>query len=128
MEYHDCKLRLSIIGWREMLRLLIICMTRTLLRAGMVAETGEATARFLRSVAEGEVDQREALNEQAALGLQRVRSVKDDQGGRPGKDSCRIASHELVRTRGPLLCMCIWGNASISPAEWTRGGHSAHLC
>lgn len=69
------------------------------MRAGMVAETGEATARFLRGIAEGEVDQREALAEQAARGLQRVRSVKEDGGdGRRSKESCRFASHELVRT------------------------------
>ncbi len=63
----------------------------------MVAETGEATARFLRSIAEGELDHREAINEQAAKGLQRVRSVKPDESGRPDKGACRIASHELVR-------------------------------
>jgi hypothetical protein len=62
----------------------------------MVAETGEATARFLRSIAYGEVDQQETLEQQAALGLQRVRSVKQDpDGGRP-RDACRFASHELV--------------------------------
>ncbi len=62
----------------------------------MVAETGEATARFLRSIAEGELDQREAINEQAAKGLQRVRSVAPDDNARPDKGACRIASHELV--------------------------------
>ena len=74
----------------------------------MVAETGEATARFLRSIAEGEVDCREAISEQAARGLQRMRSVKlDEQGGRPGKESCRIASHELVRTTSCLSWACL---------------------
>lgn len=42
----------------------------------MVRETGEATERFLRSVAFGEVDLREARAEDAAKGLERVRSVR----------------------------------------------------
>ncbi|CAL8468910.1 g8451 [Coccomyxa elongata] len=78
--------------------------------SSMVAETGEATARFLRSIAEGELDQREAINEQAAKGLQRVRSVKPDESGRPDKGACRIASHELIeKARGAesLLQACL---------------------
>eukprot|EP00210_Caulerpa_lentillifera_P008090 g7724.t1 len=42
----------------------------------MVKETGEATERFLRSVAFGEVNMREARAEGAAKGLERVRSVQ----------------------------------------------------
>ena len=51
----------------------------------MVAETGEATARFLRSIAEGEIDQRDAIERQAALGRERVRSMRlpDLDSGRP---------------------------------------------
>lgn len=63
--------------------------------AGMVAETGEATARFLRDIAFGELDQKETLAQQAALGLERLRSVKGEDG--LSKDRCSVTSHELVR-------------------------------
>ena len=64
----------------------------------MVAETGEATARFLRSIAEGEIDQRDAIERQAALGRERVRSMRlpDLDAGRP-HEGYFAASHELVR-------------------------------
>lgn len=40
----------------------------------MVGETGEATARFLRSVAAGEVDARDSLARAAAVGLKRLQT------------------------------------------------------
>ena len=59
----------------------------------MVTETGEATARFLKSIARGEIDPKETINEQAQLGLKRVRSMRTED--RPS--DCRLASRQLVR-------------------------------
>ncbi len=59
----------------------------------MVTETGEATARFLKSIARGEIDPKETINEQAQLGLKRVRSMRAED--RPS--DCRLASRQLVR-------------------------------
>ena len=61
--------------------------------AGMVTETGEATARFLKSIARGEIDPKDTINQQAQLGLKRVRSMRAED--RPG--DCRLASRQLVR-------------------------------
>ena len=81
----------------------------------MVAETGEATARFLRSIAEGEFDQKAELEQRAALGMERVRSMRPaDEPGRPG--NAHAVSHELVRPASfPLLLQ------SHTPREG-RGG------
>lgn len=65
----------------------------------MVTETGEATARFLKSIARGEIDPKETINEQAQLGLKRVRSMRAEE--RPS--DCRLASRQLVRGASPLL-------------------------
>ena len=62
--------------------------------AGMVTETGEATARFLKSIARGEIDPKDSLNEQAQAGLQRVRSMRAEDSRPP---DCRLASRQLVR-------------------------------
>ena len=62
--------------------------------AGMVTETGEATARFLKSIACGEIDPQDSLNEQAQAGLQRMRSTRAEDS-RP--QDCRLASRQLVR-------------------------------
>ena len=70
--------------------------------AGMVTETGEATARFLKSIARGEIDPKETLNEQAQLGLKRVRSVRAED--RPS--DCRLASRQLVRARAMNAYLC----------------------
>jgi hypothetical protein len=59
----------------------------------MVTETGEATARFLKSIARGEIDPNESINEQARAGLKRVSSIRTED--RPG--DCRLASRQLVR-------------------------------
>ena len=106
--------------------------------AGMVAETGEATARFLRSIAEGEIDQRTEIERQAALGRERVRSMRlpDLDSGRP-HEGYFAASHELVRSglQGFNTCWVvgykgIWrvelrlaqGMRSMRlPRAWTRG-------
>lgn len=48
--------------------------SRLVADTGMVAETGEATARFLRSVAAGEVDARDSLARAAAKGLKRLQT------------------------------------------------------
>ncbi len=61
----------------------------------MVTETGEATARFLKSIARGEVDPKDSLNQQAQAGLQRVRSMRSEDTSRP--QDCRLASRQLVR-------------------------------
>lgn len=75
--------------------------------AGMVTETGEATARFLKSIARGEIDPKETINEQAQLGLKRVRSMRAEE--RPS--DCRLASRQLVRnallcSQTQSICMC----------------------
>ena len=49
----------------------------------MVAETGDATERFLRSVARGEVDHKQELHQQAERGLQRINTLREWQ------DDCR---------------------------------------
>ncbi len=59
----------------------------------MVTETGEATARFLKSIARGEIDPNESINEQARAGLERVSSIRAED---PPSD-CRLASRQLVR-------------------------------
>ena len=61
----------------------------------MVTETGEATARFLKSIARGEIDPKDCLNQQAQAGLQRVRSMRAEDN-RP--QDCRLASLQLVQS------------------------------
>ena len=63
----------------------------------MVTETGEATARFLKSIARGEIDAKETMHEQAQLGLKRVRSMRSEE--RSG--DCRLASRQLVGSSFP---------------------------
>ena len=60
----------------------------------MVTETGEATARFLKSIARGEIDPKDSITQQAQLGLKRVRSMRAED--RPS--DCRMASRQLVRS------------------------------
>ena len=72
----------------------IIVIEDVCARAGMVTETGEATARFLKSIARGEIDPKDSLNQQAQAGLQRVRSMRAEDN-RP--QDCRLASRQLVR-------------------------------
>ena len=57
--------------------------TATCCPAGMVAETGDATERFLRSVARGEVDHKQELHQRAERGLQRINTLREWQ------DDCR---------------------------------------
>ena len=59
-----------------------------------MTETGEATARFLKSIARGEIDPKDSLDQQAQAGLQRVRSIRAEDN-RP--QDCRLASRQLVR-------------------------------
>ena len=59
----------------------------------MVTETGEATARFLKSIARGEIDPKDTINKQAQLGLKRVRSMRAEDC----PSDCRMASRQLVR-------------------------------
>ncbi len=53
--------------------------TATCCPAGMVAETGDATERFLRSVARGEVDHKQELHQRAERGLQRINTLREWQ-------------------------------------------------
>ena len=62
--------------------------------AGMVAETGDATARFLRSVAAGDVDPRPDEEAAAAAGAQRMAVLSP-----PKKQACCQASADLVRPK-----------------------------
>ena len=73
-----------------------------IVRTGMVAETGEATARFLKSIARGEIDPKDSLDEQARAGLKRVRSMRNEE--RPG--DCRLASRQLVRSHCKIPYLC----------------------
>lgn len=65
----------------------------------MVTETGEATARFLKSIARGEIDPNESINEQARAGLKRVSSIRSED--RPS--DCRLASRQLVRPNATAM-------------------------
>ena len=65
----------------------------------MVAETGDATARFLRSVAAGDVDPRPDEEAAAAAGAQRMAVLSP-----PKKQACCQASADLVRRPSA------WGN------------------
>ncbi|CAK0780401.1 hypothetical protein CVIRNUC_005040 [Coccomyxa viridis] len=76
--------------------------------SSMVTETGEATARFLKSIARGEVDPKDSLNQQAQAGLQRVRSMRSEDTSRP--QDCRLASRQLMEKASSaedLLQMCL---------------------
>ena len=74
--------------------------------SGMVHETGEATERFLRSVASGDLDRRAALDRQASHALAKINAA-------PLKytDSCRMAglamSEEIVAQVGLYGCRAI---------------------
>jgi hypothetical protein len=59
--------------------------------AGMVGETGEATARFLRSVAAGEVDARDAIARAAAVGLKRLQTPPSPLPAQPQHVSQQLA-------------------------------------
>ena len=61
---------------------------------GMVGETGEATARFLRSVAAGEVDARDSLARAAAVGLKRLQTPPTPLPPQPVH-----VSQQLVRSK-----------------------------
>ena len=92
----------------------------------MVTETGEATARFLKSIARGEVDPKDSLNQQAQAGLQHVRSMRSEDS-RP--QDCRLASRQLVRPSPRrahetarfvqlLACACLQEGRTRPDATW----------
>ncbi len=79
----------------------------------MVGETGEATSRFLRSVAAGEVDARDSLARAAAVGLRRLQTPPSPLPAQPVHVSqqlvrCRTHSgfkHARLLSSGAALCM-----------------------
>ncbi|KAK9802963.1 hypothetical protein WJX72_012534 [[Myrmecia] bisecta] len=86
--------------------------------SSMVAETGDATARFLRSVAAGEADGRADLEQRAAKGLERARLT-------PKWDTCRALSGELVdkaRVAAEVLRRCLDVLADQADSDQVRRG------
>jgi hypothetical protein len=71
--------------------------------AGMVGETGEATARFLRSVAAGEVDARDAIARAAAVGLKRLQTPPSPLPAQPQHVSQQLARPRSLRVP-PATC------------------------
>ena len=74
----------------------------------MVGETGEATARFLRSVAAGEVDARDAIARAAAVGLKRLQTPPSPLPAQPQHVSQQLArpGHPVKTNVTQLLLHC----------------------
>ena len=79
----------------------------------MVGETGEATSRFLRSVAAGEVDARDSLARAAAVGLRRLQTPPSPLPPQPVHVSQQLVrcaptlayKHARMLSSGAALCM-----------------------